>query len=188
MARDWRLKSRVHYFPGSVHHKSSDETVITQLEAWKLEADCNGFGLDYCRGALVLPDRVLNRPTYFISENNQLVGFSQADLDARLADIVFPTLVSAQVANAAKNKIVMTFSEDLNPAFVPAIAAAAAALKTVTSVEVSGNTMTYTVNSDYANGNVITASYTVPATNKLQDLHGNYVATFLTRPVTNNVA
>jgi uncharacterized protein YebE (UPF0316 family) len=107
---------------------------------------------------------------------------------ARNADTVFPTFVSAVVENATKTKLEITFSEALNPAFVPAIAAVAASGKTVTLVEVAGNKMTLTVSVAYASGNVITTSYTQPATNKLQDLNGHYVASYVTQPVTNNVA
>jgi len=179
---------KVVYERGSVVTRNGKKPIESQQDAWKEDADCTGCGLDCCLGALVLMDRVLGEPIYYVSENKQLLGFTRAELMARNADTVFPTFVSAVVENATKTKLEITFSEALNPAFVPAIAAVAASGKTVTLVEVAGNKMTLTVSVAYANGNVITTSYTQPATNKLQDLNGHYVASYVTQPVTNNVA
>lgn len=178
---------KVVYERGSVVTRNGKKPIESQQDAWKEDADC-GCGIDCCLYAYVTYDRVLQESIYYVSENKQLLGFTRAELMARNADTVFPTFVSAVVENATKTKLEITFSEALNPAFVPAIAAVAASGKTVTLVEVAGNKMTLTVSVAYASGNVITTSYTQPATNKLQDLNGHYVASYVTQPVTNNVA
>lgn len=104
------------------------------------------------------------------------------------SDVTAPTFVSAQVANAAPSVIVITMSEAL-AAITPATSAfTVSGGRTVSSVSVSGISVSVTVSSGYANGDAITVAYTQPGTNNLQDAAGNAVATFSAQSVTNNVA
>lgn len=104
------------------------------------------------------------------------------------ADTTKPTLSSAQVADAARSNIVLTFSETLG-AWTPAAAAfAVSGGKTVSSVSRSGATITLTCNAAYAYGDTITVTYTKPGSNALQDAAGNQVDSFGPSAVTNNIA
>lgn len=104
------------------------------------------------------------------------------------ADVTAPTFVSAQVANAAPAVIVITMSEAL-AAITPATSAfTVSGGKTVSSVSVSGSTVSVTVSSAYSGGDAITVAYTQPGTSKLQDVAGNAVATFGAQSVANNVS
>jgi hypothetical protein len=99
-----------------------------------------------------------------------------------------PVFVSAQVANASPSVIVLTFNETLG-AFTPAAAAfTVSGGKTVSSVARSGATISLTVNSPYAAGAAITATYVKPGSNAIQDGVGNQTNGFGPVAVTNNVA
>jgi hypothetical protein len=93
------------------------------------------------------------------------------------------------VANASPDDIVIVFSENLDESSVPATSAFTASGKTVSGVDVSGDTVTVTVNSAYENGNTITISYAPPVTDPLQsDLSGRTVVAFTNQVVTNHVS
>lgn len=123
------------------------------------------------------------------TDSNQAENFSAQAVTNNIEapDETAPVFQSAQVANANKNKIVLTYDEDLSSSVVPATTDfSPSGGKTVTNVAISGPTVTLTVNSNYANGDTITVSYT-PGTNKLQDLNGNLAASLSSQAVTNNI-
>lgn len=130
---------------------------------------------------------ILNEIQFFHDGVDSWYSISQAVGEVAV-DTTAPTISSAQVANAAPAIIVITMSETL-AAVTPATSAfTVSGGKTVSSVSVSGSTVSVTVNSAYVNGDTITVAYTQPGTNNLQDAAGNAVATFGAQPVTNNVA
>ncbi len=103
-------------------------------------------------------------------------------------DAIAPAFASAQVTDASPTVIVITFTETL-AAFTPATSAfTVSGGKTISGVSRSGATISLTVNSAYAYGDVITVAYTKPGTNMLQDAAGNETATFAAQSVTNNIA
>ena len=123
------------------------------------------------------------------TDGNQADGFTGQAVTNNISapDLTAPVFQSAQVANANKNKIVLTYNEDLSSSVIPATTDfSPSGGKTVTNVAISGPTVTLTVNSNYANGDTITVSYT-PGTNKLQDLNGNFAASLSSQSVTNNI-
>ncbi len=108
-----------------------------------------------------------------------------SDLDI----ITIPSILSAAVADANPDDIVIVFSENLDEDSVPATSAFSATGKTISGVDVSGDTVTVTVNSAYANGNTITVSYVPPVSDPLQsDATGRTVVAFTNQAVTNNVS
>lgn len=103
---------------------------------------------------------------------------------AGLIDVTAPTLTSATVDLAAPKKLVITFSEPLDPTVVPAGSAfTSSPAKTISKVEVAGNKVTLTVTTDYVAG-ATTIAYTAPGTNALRDLSGNLLASFTAQTVT----
>lgn len=123
------------------------------------------------------------------SSINDASTFSSAVTnDIAAPDSVAPLIQAAVVNNSTKDKILLSYDDDFNPAIVPATTDfTVSGGKTVTLVEIVDNTVTLTVNSDYAVGNVITVSY-APGTNKLQDFSGNFSAALSSQAVTNNIA
>ena len=106
-----------------------------------------------------------------------------------VADTTAPTFVSAQVANAAPTIIVLTMSETLAATLPAASAFTVSGGKAVSSVSISGATVSLTCSAAYVNGDTITVTYTKPGSgNMLQDAAGNTVATFGPSALTNNVA
>lgn len=96
-----------------------------------------------------------------------------------IADTVAPTLTARAISAASPNVITLTASETLDATIVPANTAftLASPARTVTSVKVSGNKVTLTVDTPYAAGDTApTVAYTVPTANGLRDLGGNFMA------------
>jgi hypothetical protein len=120
---------------------------------------------------------------------NLLANFSGLAITNNVpaTDTVAPQFSSALVADGARNQIVITMGEAL-AAFTPATSAfAVSGGRTVTNVARSGPTITLTVDTPYAYGNTITATYTKPGSNMLQDAAGNQTANFGPSTVTNNI-
>ncbi len=104
-------------------------------------------------------------------------------------DVTAPVLQSAVVENAAPSDIVLTYDEALDATSTPANGdfTNIAPSRTVTGVVVSGTTVTITVNTPFANGDVIDFDYTA-STNPIQDLAGNNAANLTNQAVTNNIS
>ena len=87
-----------------------------------------------------------------------------------------------------RTTLVVTFNENLDTTSVPA--ASSLSLNTgqpsVSSVAVSGKTVTLTLGTAVAQGATVTLTFTQPATNKLKDVAGNEAANFSAVSVTNN--
>lgn len=101
-------------------------------------------------------------------------------------DTTAPTASSALLAAGAPSTIVITMSEPL-AAITPDASAFAASGRTVTGVVVNGSTVSLAVHTPYTSADAITASYTKPGTNVLQDASGNETASFGPLAVVNNV-
>jgi hypothetical protein len=105
------------------------------------------------------------------------------------SDTTAPTLSSAVVANATPTVVTLTMSEAMDSAFVPAASAFAVSGHTVSSVSISGSTISLTCSTAFVNGEAArTVSYTQPGTNNARDLAGNLLANFSAQAITNNVA
>ncbi|KWT64832.1 hypothetical protein APV28_4973 [Comamonas testosteroni] len=117
-----------------------------------------------------------------------------SDTQNYTVDTAAPTLVSA-VTNTDGSNLVLTYNEPLDPANPPVagdfVVNVNGSPVTVTSVTVSGNTVTLILTTPVAIGDTVTASYTDPTagndTAATQDLAGNDAATFTATPVTNGV-
>ena len=105
--------------------------------------------------------------------------------------VAVPQYVSSVIQNSSPSKIDMTFSLALG-SNVPAISAfkvtVNSASRTVSSVTVSGATVSLTLASAVAYGDAVTVAYTQPSSNPLQTSAGGQVASFSAQNVTNNVA
>ena len=105
-----------------------------------------------------------------------------------------PTFSSA-TTNAAGTAVVITFSENLDDAHVPAASAfnvqVAGARRTVSSVSIDDDEVTLTLASAVTAGQTVTVAYTQPASGqastRLQNAAGDEVATFAAQAVTNAV-
>ena len=104
------------------------------------------------------------------------------------SDSTPPTLHSA---TANGQYVVLTYSEDLDgntppaSAFALTVAGASRVLADSEPVAVSGRTVTLTLATSVAHGESVTVSYTVPASNPLQDIAGNAAAAVSGHEVTN---
>ncbi|WP_341328737.1 SwmB domain-containing protein [Methylotuvimicrobium sp. KM2] len=109
-------------------------------------------------------------------------------------DTTPPVLLSAETSTDG-NSLVLTYDEALDGANPPAAGDFEVNVNgnpvTVSSVTVSGDTVTLNLATPVANGDTVTASYTDPSAgddaNATQDLAGNDAASFSDSPVTNNV-
>lgn len=122
--------------------------------------------------------------------NNVAVSLTNRSITNNIAapDLVAPTVQSITVEDVFKNRIIITCSEDINNSIIPATTdITVSGGKTVSSISVSNDVITVTVNSDYAYGDTITISYT-QGVNKFQDMSGNLLANFSNSVVTNNIA
>ena len=102
------------------------------------------------------------------------------------SDKIAPLLLSATIGTTSDSKIILTYNEPLDPAFVP--------LPTdynvwgvhwgygPTGVLVVGNTVEITLAGAAYYGDTIILSYTQPAVNGIRDLAGNLAASFLLWP------
>ncbi len=130
---------------------------------------------------------IANQIIFFHDGVESFWSGSQA-VGATAADNVAPTASSATVQNAAPTSILITSSEQLNSAFVPAASAFTVGGHTVSAVGVSGSSITLTV-SAFVNGEAArTVTYAQPGTNQLRDVAGNLMAAFTGLAITNNVA
>lgn len=103
-------------------------------------------------------------------------------------DTSAPQFLTGQVSNATPTIILLTFNETLGPYNPGAAAFAVSGGKTVTAVARNGASFSLTVNSAYVYGDVISVTYTKPATNPIQDAIGNQTNSFGPTGVVNNIA
>ncbi|MBY0236650.1 MAG: fibronectin type III domain-containing protein [Burkholderiaceae bacterium] len=131
---------------------------------------------------------IANQIQFFYDGNDYWYSISQA-VGASAVDSVAPTFSSAAVSNAARTVIVLSMSEALDAASVPAASAfSVSGGKTVTGVAISGANVNLTVSSAYAYGNAITVQYTKPGSSVVKDQSGNESTSFGPVSVTNNIA
>ncbi|HEV7809433.1 MAG TPA: SwmB domain-containing protein, partial [Candidatus Limnocylindrales bacterium] len=101
-------------------------------------------------------------------------------------DLTPPLLTGASVDGAS---LTLTYDEALDPGSVPASAAFGVLVdsspRAVSAVAIVGSTATLSLASAVVAGQTVTASYTVPGTNPLQDAAGNDSVAFSGRSVTN---
>lgn len=116
---------------------------------------------------------------------NESVVQSALSFTTTSVDVTAPTLSTA-ATNTAGTQIILSYSETLASS-TPATSDFSLNLsKTVSTVLVSGNTVTLTVSSPYTTGDAPTVSYT-PGTNKIKDLSNNLATSLSARAITNNV-
>jgi uncharacterized repeat protein (TIGR02059 family) len=102
-----------------------------------------------------------------------------------------PVFTSASVENSAPSTLLINFDQILNTSYVPAASSFTvnvnSASRSITAVSVSGNTVSLTLSSAIQFGDVITASYTKPASNPIQNAGGYQAATMSAQSVSNNI-
>ena len=104
--------------------------------------------------------------------------------------ITVPVYTSSVVENATPLLIQMTYSLSLT-SIVPANSAfnvlVNSVARTVNSVLISGSTVQLTLASPIKYGDIVTVSYTKPASNPLQTIAGGQAAGISNQPITNNL-
>jgi uncharacterized protein (TIGR02145 family)/uncharacterized repeat protein (TIGR02059 family) len=104
--------------------------------------------------------------------------------------IVIPVYVSSAVQNAIPNILEMTYNSTLAN-IVPATSVFTIMVnsvsRTVNTVAISGTKVMLTLSSAVVYGDIITVSYTKPASNPLQTTSGGQAASISAQSVTNNV-
>ena len=102
-----------------------------------------------------------------------------------------PVYVSSVIQNATPSVLEMTYSLALAN-IVPATSAFTvrvnSAVRSISSVSVSGTKVSLTLSSPVVYGDVVTVAYTKPSTNPLQTISGGQAASITAKSVTNNVA
>ncbi len=133
--------------------------------------------------------------SYTIPANNPIQDTSGNDAAALSAqtvtnntpDTTAPALSSADVHGAS---LVLTYDEDLDGNSTPGASdftvTVAGSSVTVSNVSVSGKTVTLTLAAAVEHGNTVSLSYTIPATNPIQDAAGNDAAALSGQAVTND--
>ena len=106
--------------------------------------------------------------------------------DNDVADATPPTFVSASVTG---DMLVLTYDEVLDTTSTPAVGAftIGGPLVSVTTVAISGMTVTLTLSAAVASGDTVTVSY-MPGTNPLRDAAMNNAVALTDATVTNNTA
>lgn len=117
---------------------------------------------------------------------NLLANFSGT---AITDSVTTPTLVSATVADSDALRINLVWSESMNSTVSAAAAFAVSAGHTVSAHTYDGATTSHlTITTPFVTGETRTLAYTVPGSNKMQDLAGgNLVAAIASAAITNNV-
>jgi uncharacterized repeat protein (TIGR02059 family) len=104
--------------------------------------------------------------------------------------ITVPVYTSSAVQNTAPSILEMTYNTTLAN-IVPAVSAFTvkvnSVVRTVSSVAISGTKVQLTLASPVVTGDVITVSYTIPASNQVQTTSGGQASTITAQVVTNNV-
>jgi uncharacterized repeat protein (TIGR02059 family) len=102
-----------------------------------------------------------------------------------------PVYVSSVIQNATPSVLEMTYSMTLAN-IVPATSAFTvrvnSAVRSVSSVSISGTKVSLTLSSPVVYGDVVTVAYTRPSANPLQTSSGGQAASITAQSVTNNVA
>lgn len=107
------------------------------------------------------------------------------------ADTTPPTVTSAAVANGTPSVVNLTMSEAMDAGSVPAASAFTVGGHTVSSVAISGNTISLTLATPFVNGEAArTVAYVQPGSNPARDTATtpNLLASFSGQAITNNVA
>lgn len=119
---------------------------------------------------------------------NSAAGFTGRSVTNNTGlDTTAPTVSSAAVNGAS---LTITFNESLNSSYVPTTSAFTVKVgsdtRSISSVSVSGTTVTLTLASAVTGSQTVTVDYTAPSSYYLRDQAGNSVASFTGRSVTNN--
>jgi|WetSurMetagenome_2_1015567.scaffolds.fasta_scaffold17056_2 hypothetical protein len=112
-------------------------------------------------------------------------GVIKANMQIGSKPLITTAIISNTYAN--RDKVVITFDQNLNSAIVPDTSAFALSGKTITNVGISGAVVTLTISVAYDYGNTATAVYTKPATNPLTALVGGGKVDSFSQAVTNNI-
>ena len=131
--------------------------------------------------------------SYTVPDSNPIQNTGDHDAAAFTNETVTnntaPILSTATVDGTA---LVLTYDGALDPSSRPAASAFAVRVATVaravSSVAISGTAVTLTLSSTVTSGQAVTVSYTVPATNPIQNTGGHDAAAFTNETVTNNTA
>lgn len=104
-------------------------------------------------------------------------------------DVTAPTVTARSVNNAT---LTIAYDETLDAASVPATSAFAVTVagssRGVSSVNISGSSVSLILSSAVTPGQAVTVAYIVPGSNMIQDLAGNDAASYGAQAVTNNTA
>ena len=119
--------------------------------------------------------------------NSPLVKIEIRGTAVTVTDTTAPTLSTAAVNGAT---LTLTYDEALDTNSVPAASAftvlVGGVARTVSDVAVGGSAVTLTLSSAVTDGQTVTLSYTVPASNPIQDAASNGADALTNQAVTNN--
>ncbi len=102
-----------------------------------------------------------------------------------------PAYVSSTIYNASPSILISSFNRYLSTSAIPSIASFTVLVnstsRAISSISINTNKVNLTLSSPVVYGDVVTIAYTKPASNPLQGNDGGQVASFTSKPVTNNV-
>jgi hypothetical protein len=147
-------------------------------------------------GGWELQDQTVGDYSHYNAAGAMTMGNPVADEILRLfggtkTDFTKPTITSAVVENANPDRIVITFSENLNTGIIPFWQEVTTSpSRNMVSSSISASTVTFTMSEPFYQGQTITTSYNKKQyyENCIQDLNGNEADNFTGQSVTNNVS
>ncbi len=181
------VTSGVTFTPNTANATMGVGTYVRLVSNGSVVPVFSGFIEDGSSHGWGAPNGTVNRVYFWFDGTNYYYSIQQ---EAGLP-VVTPVLVSAVVQAAAPSSIVLTYSVPLDVASVPAAGAFSVTNSggsySVSSVAVSGSTVTLTTNRAAVAAETISLSYAVPGTSQIKSASGGLAAALSGASVTNNV-
>lgn len=181
------VTSGVTFTPNTANATMGAGTYVRLVSNGSVVPVFSGFIEDGSSHGWGAPNGTVNRVYFWFDGTNYYYSIQQ---EAGLP-VVTPVLVSAVVQAAAPSSIVLTYSVPLDVASVPAAGAFSVTNSggsySVSSVAVSGSTVTLTTNRAAVAAETISLSYAVPGTSQIKSASGGLAAALSSQAVANNV-
>ncbi len=173
------------------HRPATSAFTVTVNNAARGVTVVNISGVGVFTGVrLGLASAVSYGDTVTVAYNGTKLRGANGSTVATFSDVKVQTPPSVTAATVDGTALTLTFNGTLDTGSKPAAGAftvsAAGNARTVSGVALDGMTATLTLDTAVTHGQTVTATYTRPAANPLQDTAGNEVSSFIGQSVTNS--